>query len=154
MLTAREGEVDRVVGLAIGADDDITTPFRMRELIGRVRANLRRVQLDQDERENAAPPVIHFGNVSVDLDRHEVRRGGQVVAMKPKEFDLLTFLAQHRGRAFSRDHLLERVWGYAAAGDTRTVDVHVRWLREKIEPDPSRPTHIQTVRGLGYRFAG
>jgi DNA-binding response OmpR family regulator len=154
MLTAREGEVDRVVGLEIGADDYITKPFSMRELIARVRANLRRVQLDQDERENAAPPVIHFGDVSVDLDRHEVRRGGQVVAMKPKEFDLLTFLAQHRGRAFSRDHLLERVWGYAAAGDTRTVDVHVRWLREKIESDPSRPTLIQTVRGLGYRFAG
>jgi DNA-binding response OmpR family regulator len=154
MLTAREGEVDRVVGLEIGADDYITKPFSMRELIARVRANLRRVQLDQDERERASPPIIHFGDVTVDLDRHEVCRSGQVVAMKPKEFDLLTFLAQHRGRAFSRDHLLERVWGYAAAGDTRTVDVHVRWLREKIEPDPSRPTLIQTVRGLGYRFAG
>jgi DNA-binding response OmpR family regulator len=154
MLTAREGEVDRVVGLEIGADDYITKPFSMRELIARVRANLRRVQMVHRGQAEEPPSVLRFGDVEVDLGRHEVRRAGRVVAMKPKEFDLLAFLAQNRGRAFSRDHLLERVWGYTAAGDTRTVDVHVRWLRQKVEPDPGRPTFIETVRGLGYRFAG
>jgi len=154
MLTAREGEVDRVVGLEIGADDYITKPFSMRELIARVRANLRRVQMVQRSHEEQTARVLRFGDVEVDLERHEMRRAGQVVPMKPKEFDLLVFLAQNRGRAFARDHLLERVWGYTAAGDTRTIDVHVRWLREKIEVDPSRPKFVETVRGLGYRFAG
>ena len=154
MLTAREAEVDRVVGLEIGADDYITKPFSMRELIARVRANLRRMQMVRRAEEEQTPRIVRFGDVEVDLDRHEVRRAGAVVPMKPKEFDLLVFLSQHPGRAFSRDHVLERVWGYTAAGDTRTVDVHVRWLREKIEQVPSQPKLIETVRGLGYRFAG
>jgi two-component system OmpR family response regulator len=154
MLSAREAEVDRVVGLEIGADDYITKPFSMRELVARVRANLRRIQMVRHAEQDDAPRILRFGDVEADLDRHEIRRNGVPLQMKPKEFDLLVFLAQNRGRAFSRDHLLERVWGYTAAGDTRTVDVHVRWLREKIEAIPSQPKLIETVRGLGYRFAG
>jgi DNA-binding response OmpR family regulator len=153
MLTARESEVDRVVGLELGADDYVTKPFSLRELVARVRANLRRMEMLRHPEPDDRPTMLRFGDVEVDLERHEARRGGQVLALKPKEYDLLVFLAQHPGRAFSRDHLLERVWGYSAAGDTRTVDVHVRWLREKIEAEPSRPRLIETVRGLGYRFA-
>ena len=153
MLTARESEVDRVVGLELGADDYVTKPFSLRELVARVRANLRRMEMLRHPEPDDRPIMLRFGDVEVDLERHEARRGGQVLALKPKEYDLLVFLAQHPGRAFSRDHLLERVWGYSAAGDTRTVDVHVRWLREKIEAEPSRPRLIETVRGLGYRFA-
>jgi DNA-binding response OmpR family regulator len=154
MLTARESEVDRVVGLELGADDYVTKPFSLRELVARVRANLRRMEMLRHPEPDDRPTMLRFGDVEVDLERHEARRGGQVLALKPKEYDLLVFLAQHPGRAFSRDHLLERVWGYTAAGDTRTVDVHVRWLREKIEINPSQPKLIETVRGLGYRFAG
>src|SRR5437773_3283594 len=153
MLTARESEVDRVVGLELGADDYVTKPFSLRELVARVRANLRRMEMLRHPEPDDRPTMLRFGDVEVDLERHEARRGGQVLALKPKEYDLLVFLAQPPGRAFSPDHLLERVWGYSAAGDTRTVDVHVRWLREKIEAEPSRPRLIETVRGLGYRFA-
>ena len=158
MLTARTQEVDRVVGLEVGADDYVIKPFAMRELLARVKALLRRVRLD---REGAGPEgalggqeQLTFGDLVLDLGRREVRRAGQVLHLNPKEYDLLAFLARHRGNALSRDLILERVWGWDYAGGTRTVDVHVRWLREKIEPDPAQPVRIVTVRGVGYRFEG
>lgn len=156
MLSAKDAEVDKVVGLEVGADDYITKPFSMRELIARVRAALRRVQMMRQEggTDNDVPADdrIVFGDLEIDPDKHLVLLRGKPVALKPKEFDLLAFFARNRGRVFSRDVLLQRVWGYEFAGDTRTVDVHVRGLREKIEDDPSAPTRIETVRGVGYRF--
>lgn len=157
MLTARDDEIDKVVGLEVGADDYLTKPFSMRELLARVKALLRRVRLLRDEA--AATPLpggdrLTFENLVIDLSRGEVRRDGKPVPMKPKEYDLLVFLARNRGMALSRDLILERVWGWDFAGGTRTVDVHVRWLREKIEDDPAHPTRIITVRGIGYRFEG
>jgi DNA-binding response OmpR family regulator len=158
MLTARADEVDKVVGLEVGADDYLTKPFSMRELLARVKALLRRsrlVQQDQARRQEAtAGEPLVFGDLHLDLGRHEVRRQGEVVHLKPKEYDLLVFLARHRGAVLSRDQILERVWGWEYAGGTRTVDVHVRWLREKIEPEPARPSRIITVRNTGYRFEG
>jgi DNA-binding response OmpR family regulator len=150
MLTARVEELDRVVGLEVGADDYVTKPFSLRELMARVRAALRRAQMRPDD-ERAARPVS-FGGVRVDPARREVTRDGQALALKPKEYDLLWFFVTHPGRVFSRDHLLEQVWGYDFAGGSRTVDVHVRWLREKIEDDPSHPCRIRTSRGAGYLF--
>ncbi len=156
MLTARADEIDKVVGLEMGADDYVTKPFSMRELMARVKALLRRVQLDRSEaeraRESATP--LRFGDLVIDVARREVRRGGQLLHLKPKEFDLLLFLARHPGVVLSRNLILERVWGWDFGGGTRTVDVHIRWLREKIEPDPKHPTRIITVRGVGYRFDG
>lgn len=157
MLTARDDEIDRVVGLEIGADDYVTKPFSMRELLARVKAQLRRWRLDQEERDAQpikGPGRLGFGNLVLDLTRHEVLLDGQVVALKPKEYELLLFLARHKGQALSRELLLERVWGWEFAGGSRTVDVHIRWLREKIERDPARPTRLVTVRGAGYRFEG
>jgi DNA-binding response OmpR family regulator len=155
MLTAKDTEVDKVVGLEIGADDYMTKPFSMRELLARVKAMLRRNSM----REPAAAPVatpeaVKLGQLEIDVAARSVRRGGQAVHLKPKEFELLAFLAQNGGRVFSRNQLLENVWGYEFDGDTRTVDVHVRWLREKIEEEPSRPKLLETVRGVGYRFTG
>ncbi len=158
ILTARDDEIDRVIGLEIGADDYITKPFSMRELMARVKAHLRRERLIRQEVETRSEPitpeVLTFDNLTLDLSRREALLDDKPLALKPKEFDLLVFLAQHRRQALSRQFLLERVWGWDFAGGTRTVDVHVHWLREKIEPDPSNPSRIITVRGSGYRFEG
>ena len=150
MLTAKDAEVDKVVGLETGADDYVTKPFGMPELMARVRALLRRAQPGED----GAPDVVESGDLRVDLIRREVRRGGLPLRLKPRELDLLGFFMRRRGRAFSREELLNQVWGYEFADDTRTVDVHVRWLRQKIEPDPAQPSRLITVRGVGYRFEG
>lgn len=156
MLTARADEVDRVVGLEVGADDYLTKPFSMRELLARVKALLRRVRLIREElgAEAAAGERLVFGDLVIDLTRREVECAGQILHFKPKEFDLLLFLARHRGAVLSRDLIIERVWGWDFDGGTRTVDVHMRWLREKIEEDPANPTRLVTVRGIGYRFEG
>lgn len=159
MLTARDEEIDKVVGLEVGADDYVTKPFSMRELMARVRALLRRVRLMQEQvdREGAgvggARPLV-LGDLTINLARGEAMRGGQHLALKPKEYELLIFLARNQGMVLSRDLILERVWGWDFSGGSRTVDVHVRWLREKIEPDPGHPVRLVTVRGLGYRFEG
>jgi DNA-binding response OmpR family regulator len=158
ILTARDDEIDRVIGLEIGADDYITKPFSMRELMARVKAHLRRDRLIRQEvgshQEIISQDVLSFSNLTLDLTRREVLLNNIPIALKPKEFDLLLFLAQHHRQALSRQFLLERVWGWEFAGGTRTVDVHVHWLREKIEADPSKPSRIVTVRGSGYRFEG
>jgi len=158
ILTARDDEIDRVIGLEIGADDYITKPFSMRELMARVKAHLRRERLIRQEvssqQEITSQEVLTFDNLTLDLTRREVLLDGTPIALKPKEFDLLLFLGQHRRQALSRQFLLERVWGWEFSGGTRTVDVHVHWLREKIEADPSKPSRIVTVRGSGYRFEG
>ncbi len=161
MLTARDDEIDRVVGLEVGADDYMAKPFSMRELLARVKAMLRRVRLireevNQAEGEDGKPKteVMIFDNLKIDMTRREITVDDKVVAFKPKEYELLTFLAQHQGQVLSREFILERVWGWDFIGDSRTVDVHVRWLREKIEPDPANPKRIITVRGAGYRFEG
>ncbi len=153
MLTARAEEIDRVLGLEVGADDYVTKPFSIRELLARVRALLRRVELDQTVSQpgEAAPPVLLAGSLQVDLAAHEVTVKGQPVDLAPKEFDLLEILVRHPGRAFSRDYLLDKVWGYDANGSDRTVDTHVLRLRKKLGPAGDR---IETVWGLGYRFAG
>lgn len=157
MLTARDDEIDRVVGLEVGADDYLTKPFSMRELLARVKAMLRRVRMMREE--VLAPDidkskVLIFGNLSLDLDRRELRIDNSVVPLKPKEYELLVYFSLHPKRAISRETLLEKVWGWDYTGESRTVDVHVRWLREKIEQDPQNPVRIVTVRGAGYRFEG
>lgn len=156
MLTARADEVDKIVGLEVGADDYLTKPFSMRELMARVKALLRRVRLIREEigGEGAGSQQLAFADLVIDLTRHEVTRAGLVLHLKPKEYDLLLFLARHRGAVLSRSLILERVWGWDYDGGTRTIDVHVRWLREKIEEDPANPTRLVTVRGIGYRFEG
>lgn len=157
MLTARDDEFDRVVGLEMGADDYITKPFSMRELLARVKAQLRRVRLDHSDKEPDEAQdrqILTYGDLELDIPRREIRRSGQPLALKPKEFDLMLFLAQHQGQALSREFILERLWGWDFVGGSRTVDVHVRWLREKIELDPALPSRIVTVRGSGYRFEG
>jgi DNA-binding response OmpR family regulator len=163
MLTARDDEIDRVVGLEVGADDYMTKPFSMRELMARVKAMLRRVRLVREDISASAAAAsssasssqtIELGDLVIDLTRREVRRNEQPISIKPKEFELLLFLAQHRGHVLTREVILERVWGWNYIGDSRTVDVHIRWLREKIENDPGSPVRIVTVRGTGYRFEG
>lgn len=158
MLTARADEIDRVVGLEIGADDYVTKPFSMRELVARVKAVLRRRDLLREELGrsgdgSAAGEVIAVGPVRIDVPRRRVTVRGDDVLLKPKEFDLLLHLARHPGQVFTPDHLIESVWGYDALGDARTVRVHVRSLREKLEVDPSHPTLVETMRGVGYRLA-
>ncbi len=152
LLTARGTESDKVVGLETGADDYMTKPFSLRELQAAVRALLRRASM------GGGPPsgtgLLRFDDLEVDEVRHQVTRDGAPLALKPKEFALLAFLARNKGIALSREHLLEKVWGYDYEGDIRTVDVHVRWLREKLEADPGEPRRIVTVRGVGYRFDG
>jgi two-component system response regulator RegX3 len=147
MLTARDAEIDKVVGLEVGADDYVTKPFSLRELTARIRAILRR-----SDQPGAAqlPPLVDLGSVRVDLAGHRLLRDGRVVAVKPKVFELLTFLLRHPGQVLTRDQLLEHVWGYDYPGETRTVDVHVHWLRAAIEVDPASPSLVQTVRGVGY----
>jgi DNA-binding response OmpR family regulator len=157
ILTARDDEIDRVIGLELGADDYMSKPFSMREFLARVKAQLRRVRLMREERESGdllPREIIRYGNLTLDLTRREVLLDDRPLSLKPKEFDLLLFLARHRGQVLSRELILERVWGWDFSGGSRTVDVHVRWLREKIEEDPARPTRIVTVRGAGYRFEG
>jgi DNA-binding response OmpR family regulator len=149
MLTARHDEVDRIAGLELGADDYVVKPFSLGELLARVRAILRRGQ-----RESGAPQreLLNGGEITLDTGSRRAWREEQELALATKEFDLLACLMRNRGMALSRDLLLERVWGHDFPGDSRTVDVHIRWLREKVEPDPSQPVYIQTVRGIGYRF--
>ena len=150
MLTARDDETDKVAGLELGADDYVTKPFSMRELTARVRALLRRS-------EYAPPPeqdVMSTGDLVIDLPKRAVSRDGTHLPLKPKEFELLSFFARNSGRAFTREQLLNHIWGYDYAGDTRTVDVHIRWLRQKIEGEPDQPTRLITIRGVGYRFDG
>ncbi|NLG79776.1 MAG: response regulator transcription factor [Firmicutes bacterium] len=153
MLTAKSEEFDRVLGLSVGADDYVTKPFSPRELVARVKAQLRRRDMDLEEtRARDASGRIHAGDLVIDTSRFEVEVRGVRTELTPKEFELLRVLVANRGKVLTRDFLLEKVWGYEYGGDTRTVDVHVRRLRQKIEEDDSRPTYIQTVHGVGYRF--
>lgn len=147
LLTARSGEVDRIVGLDSGADDYIVKPFSLGELLARLRAVLRRGHREPETK-------LQAGDLTLDLVGHRATRGGQTLNLAPKEFDLLAELMRHQGAVLTRDLLLQRVWGFDFGGDTRTVDVHIRWLREKIEDDPADPRRIETVRGIGYRFEG
>jgi two-component system OmpR family response regulator len=180
MLTAKEEEVDKILGLELGADDYMTKPFNLRELIARVRAMLRRMEMLQTQiaatsnsktalaeeggtatagavnmvatLDTFPQEVIGAGDLVINMNQHIVMLGDKVIALKPKEFDLLAFLARHRGQVLTRETLLERVWDYDYSGGTRTVDVHIRWIREKIETDPSRPRYIHTIFGVGYKF--
>ena len=164
MLTARTEEIDKIVGLEMGADDYITKPFSIRELLARVKAHLRRTELIREDvaAESSSSDIttpqesliLNFENLTIDQNRREVFLDDQTLKLKPKEFELLLFLARHQGIAVSRNLILERVWDWSYDGNSRTVDVHVRWLREKIEPDPNEPRRIITVRGIGYRFDG
>src|SRR6516225_8131362 len=151
MVTAKNAEIDAVVGLEVGADDYVTKPFRLRELIARVRAALRRVPLSDDE-EPDRPEVLDVGDVRLDAARHEVFVRGSSVALPLKEFELLELLMANAGRVLTRDVLIDRVWGPNYFGDTKTLDVHVKRLRSKIELDPANPSRIVTVRGVGYRY--
>ncbi|MGI6128534.1 MAG: response regulator [bacterium] len=148
MLTARDDDIDKVLGLELGADDYLTKPFNPRELVARIKAILRRV----DRRSTINAQVITQGRIQLDLDRHQVVAGGRQVDLTPKEFELLELLMRSPGRVFSREILLEQLWGYDFFGDSKTIDVHIRRLREKVEEDPSSPTHILTVWGVGYKF--
>ncbi|HEU5088956.1 MAG TPA: response regulator transcription factor [Roseiflexaceae bacterium] len=148
MLTARQDEIDRIAGLELGADDYVLKPFSLGELLARVRAILRR----SDRRPSSNRQVLEAGSLRIDTGSRRAWRAGQEIALSQKEFDLLVCLMRNHGIALSRDVLLERVWGYDFIGDSRTVDVHIRWLREKIEAEPGKPAFIQTVRGVGYRF--
>jgi len=159
MLTARDDEIDRVVGLEVGADDYLTKPFSMRELMARVKAQLRRTRLaveglNKNNEEKGKKDRMAFGNLIIDLKRREITLDKKPLKMKPKEFELLQFFAEHKGQMLSREFILERVWGWDFIGDSRTVDVHVRWIRQKIEEDSTDPSRIVTVRGGGYRFEG
>ena len=159
MLTARDDEIDRVVGLEVGADDYLTKPFSMRELTARVKAQIRRARLLREEMgqnliSEPKHEVLNFDNLIINLTRREVLLNKEPLALKPKEYELLLFLAEHRRQMLSREFILERVWGWNFIGDSRTVDVHVRWLRQKIEQNAANPVRIVTVRGGGYRFEG
>ncbi len=147
LLTARSGEVDRIIGLDTGADDYIVKPFSLGELLARLRAVLRRGRREPETK-------LQSGDLLLDVVGHRAWRGNQLLTLSPKEFDLLAELVRHKGAVLTRELLLQRVWGFDFEGDTRTVDVHIRWLREKIEDDPAAPQRIETVRGLGYRFEG
>jgi two-component system response regulator RegX3 len=148
MLTAKDGEIDKVVGLELGADDYVTKPYSARELVARIRAVLRR----RGETEVPADSVLEAGPVRMDVERHVVDVGGEQVALPLKEFDLLELLMRNAGRVLTRMQLIDRVWGSDYVGDTKTLDVHVKRLRAKIEPDPANPTYLLTVRGLGYKL--
>ena len=152
MLTALGGESDRVAGLDVGADDYLAKPFGVRELMARIRAILRRS--GPRAQQDLGPTLVLSRDLEVDRERREVHRGEKVLALKPKEFDLLLFFVQHPGRVFSREQILDEVWGYDFYGGPRTVDVHVRWLRQKIEEDAANPLRLRTIRGSGYLFEG
>ena len=156
MLTARTDEIDRVVGLEVGADDYLTKPFSMRELIARIKAMLRRMHMitEMNETKDSTKQVLIFGNLVVNEIRHEATLEGSILALSPKEFDLLLFLVKNKGKMVTRELVLEKVWGWEYIGNSRSVDVHIRWLREKIEVDPKKPNRIITVRGGGYIFEG
>jgi DNA-binding response OmpR family regulator len=157
MLTAKDDEIDRVIGLELGADDYLTKPFSMREFLARVKALLRRVRMDHEKVDtltNGAKEIMQFDNLSLNLTRREVVLNDEPLSLKPKEYELLLFLALHRGQVLTRELILERVWGWDFSGGSRTVDVHIRWLREQIEIDPAQPMRIVTVWGAGYRFEG
>jgi len=151
MLTAKTEEVDKIVGLEIGADDYMTKPFSMRELLARVRAMLRRAKMAEPEPSDEKT-LLKINDLEIDPARHRASLRETVLNLTPKEFDLLVFLAKNKGFVFNREQLLEKVWGYDYAGDTRTVDVHIRWLRQKIETDPAHPRNLLTVRGAGYKL--
>ena len=148
MVTAKDAEIDKVVGLELGADDYVTKPFSSRELVARIRAVLRR----GGEVEDLTPPTLEAGPVRMDVDRHVVTVDGSTVQLPLKEFELLELLLRNAGRVLTRMQLIDRVWGSDYVGDTKTLDVHVKRLRSKIEPDPAQPRHLVTVRGLGYKF--
>jgi two-component system response regulator RegX3 len=147
MVTAKDSEIDKVLGLELGADDYVTKPFSSRELVARIRAVLRRNVEDFDD-----SPVVEAGPVRIDPERHQVQVDGQVVSMPLKEFDLLEYLVRNAGRVLTRGQLIDRIWGSDYVGDTKTLDVHIKRLRAKVEPDPANPVHLLTVRGLGYKF--
>jgi two-component system response regulator VicR len=149
MLTARAEEVDKVLGLELGADDFVTKPFGLRELMARVRANLRR---GDPQKETETAQILDFGGLTINLGKYEVKRGGESIALTTREYELIKFLAQNPEQVFSREELLERVWGYEHYGDVRTVDVTVRRLRTKVEDNPESPVYIVTKRGVGYYF--
>ena len=151
MITAREDEVDKVLGLEIGADDYITKPFSMRELMARVRANMRRMEVDPEKTDS--PDVIDIGTFKLDCNRYELYKGDKLIDLTVREFELIKFLTSQPNKIYSRKNLLEYVWDYEYYGDVRTVDVTIRRLREKIEDDPSQPKHIMTKRGVGYYFS-
>jgi two-component system response regulator RegX3 len=148
MLTAKDSEIDKVVGLEIGADDYVTKPYSSRELLARIKAVLRRLS----EPEELVPPTLESGPVRMDVERHTVTVSGVATSLPLKEFELLEMLLRNAGRVLTRMQLIDRVWGSDYVGDTKTLDVHVKRLRAKIEPDPASPRHIVTVRGLGYKF--
>lgn len=154
MLTARDDEIDRVVGLEVGADDYLIKPFSMRELIARIKALLRRAKIMREFTlaENKIQKIHTFNNLTIDENRREVTINNKPLNLKPKEYELLLFLGQHKGQVLSRETILEKVWGWDYFGDSRTVDVHIRWLREKIEENPAKPKRIITSRSAGYRF--
>jgi len=152
MLTARAEEVDKVLGLELGADDYVTKPFGVRELMARVKANIRRKAGSSSHDENANDDIAAYGDISIDSKRYEVKRDGEIINLTRREFELIKFLATQRGQVFSRENLLEKVWGYEYFGDVRTVDVTVRRLRSKIEENPEYPKYILTKRGVGYYF--
>ena len=154
MLSARAEEIDKVVGLEIGADDYITKPFSMRELVARIGNSLRRLSADAASHFPTDREMYIAGGLEVDVTAHIAKLDGVELNMKPREFELLSLLISNKRRAFTRDQILEHLWGYDYIGDVRTVDVHVRWLREKIEEDPAHPSKITTIRGVGYRFDG
>jgi two-component system response regulator RegX3 len=152
MVTAKGAEIDTVVGLEVGADDYVTKPYRMRELVARMRAVLRRAP-GEEQVVSGGGDVLEVGEVRLDPERHEVRIRGEDVALPLKEFELLALLLEHAGRVLTRDTLIDRIWGHDYVGDTKTLDVHIKRLRAKVESDPSSPVHIVTIRGLGYKFA-
>ncbi|WP_427338512.1 response regulator [Caloranaerobacter sp. DY30410] len=148
MLTAKSEEIDMILGLEIGADDYITKPFSVRELLARIKAVLRRTQEIQEKREN----ILKIGDITIDIEKHEVTKKGKKIDLTLKEFELLRILSEKRGNVLTRNYLLDEIWGYDYFGDTRTVDVHIRHLRRKIEDDDKNPQYIQTIRGIGYKM--